>query len=99
MSVGSTPGNAGRALVACCALLVAPLFGLVAGGSMPNPPGNGPGDGQLLVGIAVPVGLALLASRVARVRAPEAILWAVTAVAATGVLALLVARYVATHFA
>jgi hypothetical protein len=51
---------------------------------MPNPAGNGPGSGQVLVGVAIPICVALAGSVLARVRAIEASLWALASVALTG---------------
>jgi hypothetical protein len=57
---------------------------------MPNPPGNGPRTGQVVVGVAVPVCLTF----VARVRALEASTWALASVALTGGLIVFLAHFV-----
>ena len=83
-----------RVWLAPICLVVAPILGVEAGGSMPNPPGNGPGSGQVLMGVVVPVCLALAACVFARVRAIEASLWALASVALTGGLALALMYFV-----
>jgi hypothetical protein len=90
-----THGIARRVLLACICLVIAPILGVWAGGSMPNPPGNGPGGGQVAVGIAVPTCSTLIASVVARIRALEACIWALASLALTGGLILLLIWYVA----
>jgi hypothetical protein len=54
--------------VAPFCLIISPILGVWAGGSMPNPPGNRPGAGQVAVGVAVPICLTFFASVVARTR-------------------------------
>jgi hypothetical protein len=61
---------------------------------MPNPPGNGPGSGQVLAGVVIPICVALAGSVLARVRAIEASLWALTSVALTGGLVLVLMYFV-----
>jgi len=61
---------------------------------MPNPAGNGPGSGQVLVGVAAPVCVAFAACVLARVRAIEASLWAFASVALTGGLVLFLMYFV-----
>jgi hypothetical protein len=78
-------------------LVIAPPLGLWAGGSMPNPPGNGPGAGQVVVGVAVPLLLTLVAARVARIRSFETGAWAVASLALTGALVLLLIWFVQTY--
>jgi hypothetical protein len=75
-------------------LIVAPILGVWAGGSMPNPPGNGPGSGQVFVGVVVPICVALAGSILARIRAIEASLWALVSVALTGGLILFLMYFV-----
>ena len=58
-------------------LFVAPALGVWAGGSMPNPPGNGPGGGQVVVGIAVPAVLTFVTAAAAHIRSREAVGWAI----------------------
>jgi hypothetical protein len=86
-----------RVLLTAVCLVVAPLIGVWAGGSMPNPPGNGPGVGQVVVGVAIPVVFAFLASRFARVGRVEATLWTVASLAATGGLVLSLIWFVSTY--
>jgi hypothetical protein len=61
---------------------------------MPNPPGNGPGSSQVLVGLVVPICVALAGSVLARIRAIEASLWALASVALTGGLVLVLMYFV-----
>jgi hypothetical protein len=75
-------------------LIVAPILGVWAGGSMPNPPGNGPGSGQVLFGVAIPICVVLAGSVLARIRAIEASLWALASVALTGGLVLFLMYFV-----
>ena len=82
------PKTAPRRWLAPLCLIVAPILGAWAANSMPNPPGNGPGAGQVLVGFLVPVAVALAGSMVARVRSLEASLWALASLALTGALVL-----------
>jgi hypothetical protein len=78
-------------------LCVAPVIGVWAGGSMPNPPGNGPGSGQVVVGAAVPVTLTFLTAAVAGIRPAKAFAWAVVSLALTGSLVLFLAWFVRTY--
>jgi hypothetical protein len=64
---------------------------------MPNPPGNGPGGGQVVVGIAVPAVLTFLTAAAAGIRSGEAVGWAIAALAATGGLVLFLAWFVQTY--
>jgi hypothetical protein len=73
-----------RVWLAPLCLIVAPILGVWAGASMPNPPGNGPGSGQVFVGVVVPICVALAGSVLARIRAVEATIWALASVALTG---------------
>lgn len=86
-----------RVLLTAACLVVAPVLGVWAGASMPNPPGNGPGLGQLVVGVAVPAALAFVAGRLARVRRFAAVFWIVASLAATGVLVLFLVWFVSTY--
>jgi hypothetical protein len=61
---------------------------------MPNPPGNGPGSGQVFVGAVVPICVTLGGSVVARMRAVEASFWALASVALTGGLILFLMYFV-----
>jgi hypothetical protein len=84
-------------LFVCISLLVAPILGVVAASAMPNPPGNGPGGWQVVFGVAVPVLLTRAAASVARVTRIHALMLAVSSVAATGALVLLLVWFVGTH--
>jgi hypothetical protein len=61
---------------------------------MPNPPGNGPGSGQVFVGVVIPICVALAGSVLARIRAIEASLWALASVALTGGLVVFLGYFV-----
>lgn len=61
---------------------------------MPNPPGNGPGPGQVFVGVVVPILLASAGSVLAGIRAVEATIWALASVALTGGLVLFLMYFV-----
>jgi hypothetical protein len=61
---------------------------------MPNPPGNGPGAGQVAVGAAVPICLTFVASVVARIRDLEASIWAIASLLLTGGLILFLMYFV-----
>ena len=61
---------------------------------MPNPPGNGPGPGQVLVGVVVPIFVASAGSVLAGIRAVEATIWALPSVAVTGGLILFLMYFV-----
>ena len=86
-----------RVLLTAVCLIAAPLIGVWAGGSMPNPPGNGPVVVQVVVGVAVPVAFAFLASYFARVGRVEATIWTVASLAATGALVLFLIWFVSTY--
>ena len=88
---------ASRVLLSVVCLIIAPAIGVWAGGSMPNPPGNGPGVGQVAVGVVVPAALAFFASRLARVGRLEATIWMVASLAATGGFVLFLIWFVATY--
>jgi hypothetical protein len=83
-----------RVWLAPVCLIIAPILGVWAGGSMPNPPGNGPGAGQVVVGVTVPMCLTFVASVVARIRALEASIWAIASVLLTGGLILFLMYFV-----
>jgi hypothetical protein len=83
-----------RVWLAPFCLIISPALGIWAGGSMPNPPGNGPGAGQVAVGVAVPICLTFFASLVARIRALETSIWALASVALTGALILFLMYFV-----
>jgi hypothetical protein len=61
---------------------------------MPNPPGNGPGSAQIFVGGVVPICVALAGSVLTRIRAVEAMIWALGSVVLTGGLILFVMYFV-----
>lgn len=63
---------------------------------MPNPPGNGPGSGQVIVGVVLPICVASTGSALARIRALEASIWAFASVASTGGLILFL-MYLVEH--
>jgi hypothetical protein len=65
-------------------MVVGPVVGLVAALKLPNPPGNGPGAGQVAAGILVPVAVVALAALATRARPAEALFWAVIAPVVTG---------------
>jgi hypothetical protein len=88
MDAGNMRLGGRRVVLALVCLVIAPTLGLWAGGSMPNPPGNGPGTGQLLVGIVLPVLLTSLAAHLLRIRRIEGGVWTVASLAMTGVLVL-----------
>jgi hypothetical protein len=77
-----------RVWLAPVCLIIAPILGIWAGVSMSNPPGDGPGSGQVLVGGIVPICVALAGSALARIRALEASIWALASIASTGALIL-----------
>jgi hypothetical protein len=81
-------------LVVLC-LIVAPVLGLVAANAATNPPGNGPGTLQVVLGAGVPAVLSFLAALLAGngtlLRAGA---WACASVAATGSLLLVLALFV-----
>jgi hypothetical protein len=86
-----------RVLLAFVCLCIAPVLGVWAGGSLPNPPGNGPGSGQLAVGVAVPTFLTFVMAAVARIRPVEAVRWALVSLALTAGLVLFLAWFVHTY--
>lgn len=88
-----------RVLLALASLVVAPLLGVWAGASMHNPPGNGPGGWQVVVGVGVPALLASAAAVVAGVGRAEVASWTIASLAATGGLLLLLVWFVQTHLA
>ena len=96
-AVARMRGFAKRVGLGFVCLCVAPVLGVWAGGSMPNPPGNGPGGGQLLVGVAVPVFLTFVLAAVARVRPLEAVAWTVVSLAVTGGLVVFLVWFVHTY--
>jgi hypothetical protein len=61
---------------------------------MPNPPGNGPGAGQIAVGVGVPICVTIVAGLAARIRTREAVIWAFASVALTGGLVVLLMYFV-----
>ena len=97
MHDAGTPGIAKRVLLAFVGLIVAPILGVWAGGSMPNPPGVGPGWGQLVVGAVVPAALTFAAAVRVRAGRLEAGLWSVGSLAATGGLVLFLVWAIATY--
>ena len=88
-----------RVLLVLASLVVAPILGVWAGASMYNPPGNGPGGWQVVVGVGVPALLASAAAVVAGVGRAEVASWTIASLVATGGLLLLLAWFVQTHLA
>lgn len=87
--VAVAPGR--RILVGLLSLVVAPIAALWAANSLPNPPGTGPGVGQAVVGVLIPVFVSVGAARsLARADWVEAVVWAFASLAVVGVLLLLV---------
>jgi hypothetical protein len=68
----------------CC--VVAPVLGLLAASLVENPPGNGPGALQVVLGAGVPTVLSFGAASLAGARPPAAVLWALASLLATGAL-------------
>jgi hypothetical protein len=97
MGVGRTRAVGKGILLAFVCLIVAPILGVWAGGSMPNPPGNGPGTWQVVVGVAVPALIASVAALVARVGHVKAAWWAIASLALTGGLVILLIWLVHTY--
>jgi len=64
---------------------------------MHNPPGNGPGRWQVVVGVGVPALLASFAAIVARVGRAEVASWTIASLAATGGLLLLLVWFIQTY--
>ena len=64
---------------------------------MPNPPGNGPGAGQLVVGVALPAILTFITARAARLRPGELVLWEAASLASTAGLVLFLLWFVDTY--
>jgi hypothetical protein len=84
MRVDATHKIPARVWLAPVCLIIAPILGIWAGVSMTNPPGNGPGSRQVLVGGLVPICVAIAGSALARIRALEASIWALASAAVTG---------------
>jgi hypothetical protein len=97
MAETRTHAGVKRVLLAVVCLTIAPILGVWAGGSMPNPPGNGPGAGQVVVGVVVPLCVVLVAIIALRVGRDEGLLWAFGSVALTGALVLFLAWFVHTY--
>jgi len=78
-------------------ILLAPVLGLVAADKSTNPPGEGPGVLQVILGVGIPAGVAFVVARHVgnRTRA-RALAWSVASVAATGVILVLLWIYVFT---
>jgi hypothetical protein len=53
-----------RVLVGFICLVAAPIAGIASAASLTNPPGNGPGAGQVLAGVGVPICITFLAALV-----------------------------------
>jgi hypothetical protein len=85
-----------RVWLAPVCLIVGPIVGVWAGALMPNPPGNGPGSGQVIVGGVLPIFVALAGSALARIRALEASIWALASIASTGAIVLFL-MYLVEH--
>jgi hypothetical protein len=94
VGTNDTGWTAPRVWLAPLCLIVAPILGVWAGGSMPNPPGDGPGLGQIFVGVVVPICVTLGGSVLAHIRAVEASIWALASVALTGALILFLMYFV-----
>ena len=94
MATNGTSGIGKRVWLAPFYLIISPILGIWAGGSMPNPPGNGPGATQVAVGVAVPICLTFFASVAARIRALESSIWALASFALTGGLILFLMYFV-----
>lgn len=65
-------------------VVVGSLAGLWAAATLPNPPGNGPGVGQVLAGVLVPVSVVSLTAVAVRVRIAKTALAAGLSLAVTG---------------
>lgn len=70
--------------VLCC--VVAPVLGLAAASLAENPPGNGPGALQVVLGAGVPAVFSFGLASLAGARPPFAVLWALASLLATGAL-------------
>jgi hypothetical protein len=93
-------GNRGatkRIVLGFVCLVIGPILGVCAGGSMPNPPGNGPGAAQLVVGIATPVCLSFVVCGLAGIRATVATVWALGSLVLSGALVFFVIWFVRTY--
>jgi hypothetical protein len=89
------PSSTGNFKLMLWCLVAAPGLGLVAAGFAPNPPGDGPGAMQVVLGTGVPAVISfLVARRGARTSRFAAGAWAVASVAATGMLLLLLIMFV-----
>ena len=86
-----------RVVVGFVSLLVAPVVGLACAGSMSNPPGNGPGPGQVMAGVGIPVSVTCIAALIARMRFSNACLWATASLVMTGALVVLLVFFIATY--
>jgi hypothetical protein len=76
-----------RVLVGFLSLIVAPVAGLWAATKMTNPPGNGPGTGQVVVGVLVPISVSVAAARsLGRTGWTEAVAWAFASLVVIGAL-------------
>jgi hypothetical protein len=80
-------------MLAVVCLVVGPVAGLLAANAATNPPGNGPGTAQVVLGIGVPAGLSFLAARLGARTTPVAGAWALASVVATGALLLLLIMF------
>jgi hypothetical protein len=85
-----------RVVLGFVCLLVAPVVGLACAGSMSNPPGNGPGVGQVMAGVVVPVSITCIAALIARMRLVDACLWTTASLVMTGALLVLLVWFVTT---
>ena len=90
-----TVGN--RVLLGFVCVVVAPVAGVMSAGTVPNPAGNGPGAGQVIVGVGVPASVTWIAALIARTRRAEACLWTTASLAVTGALVLLLVWFVETY--
>ena len=86
-----------RVLLAVVGLVIAPVAAIWAAGKLPNPPGTGPGAGQVVVGVAVPLVLTLVPVRAAGLGRVEGVAWVIASLAATGALVLFILWFVSTY--
>ena len=86
-----------RVLHAVVGLVIAPVAAIWAAGKLPNPPGTGPGAGQVVVGVAVPLVLTLVPVRAAGLGRVEGVAWVIASLAATGALVLFILWFVSTY--
>jgi hypothetical protein len=84
-----------RLTLAATCLIVAPIAGLLAANAATNPPGEGPGTLQVLLGVLVPASVSYVTVRHAAKRSRiAAVAWALASLVATGLLLLALAVFV-----